>query len=106
VEGKRQGQGVYVYLNGDVYKGEWESDIKHGVGTYIYTNGSKKQGIWASGQLSGPGEIIHVDHKLAGIYFNDVDMKMPVQITFGNGYTQNVRIPSIVGMQPPPIVAD
>lgn len=32
VAGKRQGQGAYLYINGDVYQGEWENDVKHGFG--------------------------------------------------------------------------
>ena len=35
VGGKRHGQGVYLYVNGDVYQGEWEEDVKHGDGTLL-----------------------------------------------------------------------
>jgi radial spoke head protein 1 len=95
-----------LYPNGDVYQGEWENDLKHGFGTYTYANGSKKKGTWNNGQLLGAGEIIHADHKLSGIFFNDSDMKMPVQISFACGYTKVVANPALVGMQPAPIAAE
>jgi radial spoke head protein 1 len=104
VAGKREGHGVYLYPNGDVYQGEWQGDLKHGFGTYIYSNGSKKKGVWVKGSLSGAGEIIHADHKITGIFFNDKDMKMPVQLTFpSSGYSKTITNPSLVGMQPSPV---
>lgn len=35
-QGKRHGQGSYVYVNGDVYDGQWENDLKHGQGNFQY----------------------------------------------------------------------
>lgn len=39
--GKRHGQGVYLYPNGDVYQGYWEQDMKQGMGMYSYVAGGK-----------------------------------------------------------------
>ena len=33
--GKRHGQGVYLYPNGDIYQGEWIEDLKSGFGIFI-----------------------------------------------------------------------
>jgi hypothetical protein len=36
---KRHGKGVMIYLNGRVFEGEWENDLKHGsIYLYIYSN--------------------------------------------------------------------
>jgi radial spoke head protein 1 len=32
VNGKRSGQGNYLYANGDVYEGAWQDDLKNGPG--------------------------------------------------------------------------
>jgi radial spoke head protein 1 len=39
--GKRHGLGVYQYINGDVYQGEWADDFRNGKGTYSYSTGGK-----------------------------------------------------------------
>ena len=33
--GKKNGIGVFTYLNNDIYSGTWKEDKKHGQGTYI-----------------------------------------------------------------------
>jgi hypothetical protein len=35
--GKAYGKGKFVYVNKDVYDGEWLEDMRHGPGTYYYT---------------------------------------------------------------------
>ena len=35
-QGKKHGQGKYMYANGDVYEGAWEADLKHGHGVYSF----------------------------------------------------------------------
>ena len=39
-DGKRHGNGLYIYPNGDTYKGQWSSDTKEGEGTLTYNNDS------------------------------------------------------------------
>ena len=34
--GQKHGEGIFTYLNRDVYSGWWKYGIKHGKGTYIY----------------------------------------------------------------------
>jgi len=45
-EGKREGHGVYIFANGDLYQGQWLSDKKHGEGTFKYSNGESYHGQW------------------------------------------------------------
>lgn len=40
---------------GAVYKGEWQSNLKHGYGTQIWSNGNKYEGEWANGNREGHG---------------------------------------------------
>lgn len=48
--GRRHGEGVFTYTNGDIYSGKWRHGIKHGKGTYIYKeNGMKIDGFWGAG---------------------------------------------------------
>jgi radial spoke head protein 1 len=42
VSGKRQGQGAYVYPNGDQYNGEWALDQRNGKGTYTFVGTNSK----------------------------------------------------------------
>ena len=37
--GKKHGNGIYLYENGDVYDGEWKRGKKHGYGIYKSSNG-------------------------------------------------------------------
>jgi hypothetical protein len=36
VEGKAEGKGRCVFLNGDVYFGEWKNDKRNGIFQYIF----------------------------------------------------------------------
>jgi radial spoke head protein 1 len=63
----REGYGVYFYVNGDKYEGEWKEHLRHGQGTYTYNEtGSKYVGLWRKGKMTGHGEIIHKNFKYVG----------------------------------------
>lgn len=36
VNGKRNGEGMFTYVNKDIYSGNWKNGKKHGTGTYVY----------------------------------------------------------------------
>jgi hypothetical protein len=38
VSGKKHGKGIYIYLNGNKYEGEWAFDKKNGHGAYYYVS--------------------------------------------------------------------
>ena len=51
--GNMEGEGVYRFVNGNIYDGEWKNDKSHGQGKYIFKNGdsyigdfSKWRGRW------------------------------------------------------------
>ena len=43
-EGKRQGQGVTIYRNGDIYSGDYQNDRRHGSGDMMKANGRRYVG--------------------------------------------------------------
>eukprot|EP00658_Telonema_sp_P-2_P018157 TRINITY_DN17124_c0_g1_i2.p1 TRINITY_DN17124_c0_g1~~TRINITY_DN17124_c0_g1_i2.p1 ORF type:complete len:154 (-),score=52.51 TRINITY_DN17124_c0_g1_i2:58-519(-) len=58
------GQGMFYFLNGDVYSGEWADGKKHGFGTYRFAAGGEYRGEWSKGVFTD-GQWIMKD----GIYF-------------------------------------
>lgn len=58
-EGKRHGKGVYRWLSGETYRGEWKNDSHHGFGEWKYADGkSGYRGEWYNGEAHGLGIYI------------------------------------------------
>mmetsp|Transcript_6554 Transcript_6554/g.10255 ORF Transcript_6554/g.10255 Transcript_6554/m.10255 type:complete len:185 (+) Transcript_6554:137-691(+) len=58
-EGKRHGKGVYRWLSGETYQGEWKHDSQHGFGEFKYADGkSRYSGEWYNGKEHGIGTYI------------------------------------------------
>ena len=53
--GKREGVGVMVYADGDMYEGQWRAGKKEGVGTLHLATGSKYVGQYVAGKQEGQG---------------------------------------------------
>lgn len=51
------GYGVYEFTSGDVYKGAWKDGQMEGRGTYTYNNGDKYIGEWKAGKMNGRGHF-------------------------------------------------
>lgn len=49
--------GVMVYVNGRVYEGEWENELKHGKGLEISPNGNTYKGQFLNGKPEGFGNF-------------------------------------------------
>lgn len=66
VDGKRHGNGTFVFVNGDIYSGEWQDDMPNGYGQYIATNwtftGSFTNGLNAKGVYSD----------ITGVYYKGI----------------------------------
>jgi hypothetical protein len=57
--GFRQGQGTYIWKEGEKYTGEWAEGLLTGLGTYYFSNGTSKFGYWENSNyigLSKPGQ--------------------------------------------------
>ena len=37
---------LFIYLDGDVYEGEWKDDKADGIGIYNHTDGAHYEGKW------------------------------------------------------------
>ena len=49
-DGKRDGQGTYIFSNGDKYVGEFQDGQRQGQGTLTFANGNEYVGEWKTGQ--------------------------------------------------------
>ncbi len=54
-DGVRQGNGVYVWENGDRYAGEFANDLPNGRGQFTFANGDSYDGEVKSGVINGRG---------------------------------------------------
>ena len=43
------GYGIMMYMNGDIYDGNWQSGLRHGEGEYTFDNGDIMSGYWLRG---------------------------------------------------------
>ena len=64
--GKRQGEGLMKFTNGDEYEGEWLHDQPHGQGVMRYADGARHEGQFKQGQPSGQGRRTYPD----GTYYD------------------------------------
>lgn len=51
----RHGKGTFTCKNGIVYTGEWQFDKMHGKGSYIHPSGMKYEGEFIDGKFEGFG---------------------------------------------------
>ena len=59
-EGKREGANCkHMFPNGDVYKGEWQSDERHGTGRMKYRTGAIFEGCWVHDVRHGYGRLTY-----------------------------------------------
>src|SRR6185312_7025404 len=55
VNGKFEGKGKFTSAEGDIYEGEFKSDLYHGKGVAMDANGDKYEGNFDKGERSGYG---------------------------------------------------
>ena len=60
-DGVRDGNGIYIDLNGAKYNGEFEFDKPHGKGVLYNSNGEKYDGEWKKGKHHGKGIFNYLD---------------------------------------------
>ena len=50
-DGEKHGSGIYRWLDGSTYDGEWANGFMNGEGKFIWSDGKVKIGIWKNGKL-------------------------------------------------------
>lgn len=55
------GFGVKEYANGDCYRGEWKEGLFHGKGTYLWNDGTRFEGNWQDNLEHGYGIKTYTD---------------------------------------------
>ena len=55
------GQGTYIYPNGEKYVGDWKNRKYHGHGTYTYPDGIMYVGEFKDGSENGQGTLTYSD---------------------------------------------
>ena len=71
-QGKRQGKGLLTFGNGNAYNGDWLNDQRDGYGTFTFANGNVYQGAVRQNRFSGKGTMTFVSgNKYIGEWIND-----------------------------------
>jgi len=61
VDNLYQGHGVFSWVDGALYAGNWQQGKQHGRGTLIFADGRRYEGAWAHGLRHGQGAMNWVD---------------------------------------------
>lgn len=60
----KEGKGVQLFLNGDLYNGDWLQNKMHGIGSYFYTDGNYfYRGNFEKGEMTGRGLFFYSDNQ-------------------------------------------
>lgn len=60
-DGRRSGQGVYIFVNGDRYEGEFRNGKSNGHGVYTTARHDRYEGEFRDGVLSGRGDATYAN---------------------------------------------
>ena len=84
-DGKIHGYGTYTWANGERYEGQWRDEKKHGQGTHIWPNGNRYEGEWQDGKVHGRGIYTYASGERYEGDFRDGKINGPVTYTWANG---------------------
>ncbi len=60
-DGKKNGKGVYRWLDGSIYEGEYKNDMRHGKGRFMWANGETYSGDYRNDERTGKGVYLWPD---------------------------------------------
>ena len=80
------GNGSYLFENGDLYNGQWKKGEMTGYGVYEFSNGDVYKGAWKEGKMNGRG---HFHWDLPG----DLMTNAKYEGFFKDGVPKNIEIP-------------
>lgn len=79
------GFGVYTYISGAIYTGEWMNNFHHGKGVYEFPDGSVYEGEWKNHKMNGEGCYTDRDGRkwkgefVEGIYQSKMQKKLKLE---------------------------
>ena len=72
LEGRKDGRGVQIWVDGSLYEGYWHADKANGRGRLIHADGDVYQGEWKDDKAHGFGDYHHTDGaRYEGQWFED-----------------------------------
>jgi len=70
--GQMDGRGFYAFQNSERYDGGWKQNKSHGYGRYVYRDGNIYEGLWRHGKRQGNGIFKYANgDEFAGEYSDD-----------------------------------
>lgn len=85
VDGKKTGEGIYEWNNGDKYEGEFSDDLMHGKGKLTIVGKGTYEGKFVRGKKSGEGTFTFINGDIYKGEWVDDKMQGSGQYTFANG---------------------
>lgn len=71
-KGKKSGQGLALYSDKSLYKGEFKNNMKHGQGVHYWPSGQYYQGQWKEDRMDGNGMFVqNQSTSLTGLFKNN-----------------------------------
>jgi hypothetical protein len=53
--GQKDGYGIYRWIDGSIYEGEYQDDLRHGKGRFLWSNGESYEGDYLKDERTGKG---------------------------------------------------
>ena len=70
-QGRKHGKGMYKWLDGSSYEGDFDEDLRHGVGHFKWSNGESYKGDYLADRRTGEGIYLWRDgSKYEGSFLN------------------------------------
>ena len=57
---QKEGHGIYTWIHGDRFNGNWHQDKMCNFGVYNFSNGSIYEGEFFDGEIQGRGKLLYV----------------------------------------------
>jgi hypothetical protein len=79
------GFGIYKYISGAVYTGEWKDNLHQGKGIYEFPDGTVYEGEWKEHKMHGDGCYLDRDGRkwkgqfVEGIYQSKMQKKLKLE---------------------------
>lgn len=60
-DGKKHGTGIYRWIDGSIYEGDYSDDLRHGKGRFLWANGESYEGDYLKDDRTGKGIYLWPD---------------------------------------------